>query len=219
MSGPPYSARGRSKCRLRNESLVEEGRNSFKRPPYRLQHACTRPLRFAPRPPTLGGHCGLGVSAQSARASGPDEPVILGDCPPRVGAAAAAADVQGGSKLRGSKLTEHPHSNFVKPVPRDAAAAAAQLLADLRALRDDQREGGRGGGQGGPTGGQRAGTGLGAVDMALPLLYMLHGCPPVVARILYCFGGGRWGQRQHKSIGMPLFDQDQLEHSNPAAAY
>ncbi len=34
-----------------------------------------------------------------------------------------------------SKLTERLFLNFVKPVPRDAAAAAAQRLADLCALR------------------------------------------------------------------------------------
>ncbi len=33
-----------------------------------------------------------------------------------------------------------------------------------------------------------------------------------------CVGGGRLVQRQHKSIGMQLFDQDQPEH-NPAAAH
>jgi hypothetical protein len=45
--------------------------------------------RLAPR---LGAAIGAwGASAQSARASGPDEPVILGVCAPRVGAAAAAA--------------------------------------------------------------------------------------------------------------------------------
>ena len=69
---------------------------------------------------------------------------------PLVGAAAAAADatLAAGSADRerdrlvlqaSSKLAERPLSNFVKPQPQDAAAAAAQRLADLCALRDDQR--------------------------------------------------------------------------------
>ncbi len=66
---------------------------------------------------------------------------ILGECD-----AAAAADATDRERDRlalqaSSKLTECPLqtlsslSNFVKPVPRDAAAAAAQRLADLRASR------------------------------------------------------------------------------------
>jgi hypothetical protein len=72
---------------------------------------------------------------------------------PRVGAAAAAADATPATSRAGrkrdrlalqasSKLTERPTFNlFFKPVPRDAAvaAAAARRLADLCALRDEQR--------------------------------------------------------------------------------
>jgi hypothetical protein len=75
MSGPRYGGRGRSKCMIRNESIIDEGRNRFKRAP-RQTSAHAGPVRLAPRPAPRGGHWGWGGSAQSARASGPDEPVI-----------------------------------------------------------------------------------------------------------------------------------------------
>jgi hypothetical protein len=96
--------------------------------------------RLAPR---LGAAIGAwGASAQSARASGPDEPVILGErasaqpLPQRHARRGPRGlrEGQAGELQRAAAL-----SNFVKPVRRDAAAAAAQRLADLRALRDDQR--------------------------------------------------------------------------------
>jgi hypothetical protein len=97
--------------------------------------------RLAPR---LGAAIGAwGGSAQSARASGPDEPVILGkrasaqplpQCHARRGPRGPREGQAG--ELQGAAS---PLSNFVKPVRRDAAATAAQRLADLRALRDDQR--------------------------------------------------------------------------------
>jgi hypothetical protein len=145
---------------------------------------------------------------------------------------------------RGTGWRERPLSNFVKPVPRDAAAAAAQRLAicahcetisgsrmrrwrPRRPTRWPTR-------RDGPSASMR-----GQAQWMWPCLCcMLHGCPPVVARILLgqwqvgaeaecrrCLGGGRLeqmlnaadaalggckcGQRQHKSIDMPLFDQDQ----------
>ncbi len=68
MSGPRYGGRGHSKCMIRNESLIDEGRNRFKRAPHRPQHARAGPVRLAPR---LGAAIGAwAASAQSAKASG-----------------------------------------------------------------------------------------------------------------------------------------------------
>jgi hypothetical protein len=195
--------------------------------PDRPQHARAGPVRLAPRPAPRRGHWGLG-GLRPVRL-GPDEPVILGERAPRVGAAAAAADAtlaasrsdRGRDRLAlqaSLKLTERPRSNFFKPVPRDAAAATAQRLADLRALRDDQRakEAEVAAKEAEhqhwwPT--RRDGhAGAGSMDVALPLLYAaqlpagtLLGQWQVGAKAECggrCLGGGSLGQRQHKSIGL-----------------
>ncbi len=58
-------------------------------------------------------------SAQSARASGPDEPVILGEREPRFGGSRLGSRRRASERQAArSKLTERPLSNFVKPVPR-----------------------------------------------------------------------------------------------------
>jgi hypothetical protein len=167
------------------------------------------------RAPRLGAAIGAWwASAQSARASGPDEPVNLGKQAPRVGAAATAADATlaaGRANCErdrlalqaSSKLTESSTFKLlVKPVPRDAAAAAAQRLADLHGLRDNQQAKGAEYGwqvprrstnrwlmhRDGPSASM-----LGQAQWMWPCLCcMLHGCLPVVALIL---GGGKLEQR------------------------
>ncbi len=146
----------------------------------------------------------------------------------RVGAAAAATPRSPRAAGQAGELQQlSPLSNFVKPVRRDAAAA--QRLADLRALRDDQRA------KEAEVAAQEAEhrqrpmrtDGLphacGGLSRCGPASAVC--CTPVVARMLLgrwqvgakaecggrCLGGGRWGQRQHKSIGMLLFDQDQAK--------
>jgi hypothetical protein len=152
-----------------------------------------------------------------------------------------------------SPTSRDPFQTFVKPVRRDAAAAAAQRLADLRALRDDQRakeaevaaQEAEHRQRPMPTdglphacGGRLSGCGpASAVCCTLVVARMLLGRWQVGAKAECggrCLGGGRlgaeaacgkaalgccrWGQRQHKSIGMPLFDQDQAR-THPAAAH
>jgi hypothetical protein len=90
MSGPRYGGRGRSKCMIRNETLIDEGQNRFKRAP-RQTPACAR------RASTLGAS-----PRASGRQLGPGGPPPSPQGPPdrraghpgraRVGAAAAAAD-------------------------------------------------------------------------------------------------------------------------------
>lgn len=113
-----------------------------------------RALRWSPwsGASRLGGAIGAwGATAQSAGASGPDEPVITGERTPGPAAAAAAGDAALAAGradrerarqelLKSSKLREQSLFKFFKPVPRDEAAAAASARqAEQRALRDEQR--------------------------------------------------------------------------------
>jgi hypothetical protein len=165
--------------------------------------------------PRLGVRIGpWGASAQSARASGPDEPVILGECAPRVGAAAAAAGAllaaghadreRGRLALQASsKLTEFKHRQARAPrcscgcgsAAGGSALTAAVVFNSAVVFSRPRRRRGRPRSEAQP-GGQRAGTGLlqacgaGAMDVALPLLYAarLSLNATVVARMLL----GRW---------------------------
>jgi hypothetical protein len=95
---------------------------------------CATALALRPR---LGAAIGAwGASAQSARASGQDEPVILGERAPGVAAAAAVSEAAfaAGRADRerarlalqaSSKLEEASLLNFFKVVPRAEAVAAA----------------------------------------------------------------------------------------------
>jgi hypothetical protein len=145
MSGPRNGGRGRSKCMIRNEIIIDEGRNRFQRAPQQTS-ACARRARMLGASPRASGRpLGLGGAPPSPR--GPPALTSRSAGRARVGAAAAATPPLARRGPRGPREGQagelqratSPLSNFVKPVRRDAAAAAAQRLADLRAQRDDQR--------------------------------------------------------------------------------
>jgi hypothetical protein len=217
MSGPRYGGRGRSKCMIRNELTRAVTASNVL--PDRPQHARAGPVRLAPRPAPRGGHW-PGGAPPSPRG------------PPALTSRSSWARVRRRSRCRNATLaagradrerdrlasSNEPRalSNFVKPVRRDAAAAAAQRLADLRALRDDQRAK------------EAEVAALEAEHRQRPMRtdglphacgVFLSGCgpasavccTPVVARMLLerwqvgakaecggrCLGGGRLGQRLH----------------------
>ncbi len=159
-------------------------------------------LHLAPR---LGVAIGAwGASAQSARASGPDEPFILGVCAQHVGAAAAAADA-----TLAAGRADHERDRLARAAPfklRQARAprrscGCGSAVGDLRALRDDQRvkdaevaakEAHQVANAQGRAFCKHAGAG--AVDVALPLLYAARlpaGCGPDTARAVAGWGRGR----------------------------
>jgi hypothetical protein len=161
--------------------------------------------RLAPR---LGAAVGAwGASAQSAGASGPDESVIPGRAraalrrkPPWKPRAARAT---------GCTLQADRAPPFKLRQARAPAAAAAQLLADVK------RSAGRPSGPirrcrrsstiWWPARREHAGSMRGAGSVAL--LPVLHGCPPVVARLNAADAAwavaGWVGQRLHKSKCSP----------------
>ena len=144
MSGPRYGGRGRSKCVIRNECLIDEGRNRFKLAPRQTSacarrastlgaspHASGRPLGPGGAPPSPRGPPALTSRSSwaSARRRSRCRNAML---------AAGRADRKR-DRLASSNEPRAPFQTLSSPLCRDAAAAAAQRLADLRALRDDQR--------------------------------------------------------------------------------
>ncbi len=200
MSGPRYAGRGRSKCRIRNESPTDEGRNRFKRAP-RQTSACAR------RASTLGAS-----PRASGRPLGPGGPPPSPRGPPALTSESAELQREPPTKLRQARA------------PRCSCGCGSAVGGSARTAR---RSAGQGGGPGGraPTTNDartafRMHAGMASVDVALPLLYAARrlwpgsclgggrlGQRPNAADA--ALGGGRWGQRQHESIGMPLCDPDQ----------
>jgi hypothetical protein len=173
MSGPRYSARGRSKCRIRKEKcrIRNEKLTRAVTPsnvlPDRPQHARAGPVRLAPRPAPRGSHWAWGGSA-SARASGPDEPVILGEraarrrsrCrsgrrTPRAARTSRGTGWRAGSKRRLQADRAPPFKLRQARAPRCSCGCCSAAGGSVRTARRSEGQGGVGGGQGGkaPTGG------------------------------------------------------------------
>ncbi len=90
--GPRYSGRERTKSGILNVSRIEQVQNASIARAGRPQHARAALEPLERRLPPRGGHWAWGATAQSAGASGPDEPVITGERTPGPAAAAAAGD-------------------------------------------------------------------------------------------------------------------------------
>jgi hypothetical protein len=183
---------------IRNESLIDEGRNRFKRAPRQTSACARRASTLGASPRASGRPLAWGGSAQSA------SPDRLTSGRARVGAAAVATprSPRAARTARGTgwraPTSREPKLRQVR-APRCICGCGSAVGGSARTARRSAGQGGGGGGPGGraPTlvanaqgRAFRKHAGAGSVDVALPLLY--------AARRLWpgcCLGGGRLGQR------------------------
>jgi hypothetical protein len=129
---------------IRNECLIDKGRNRFKRAPRQTSACARRASTLGASPRASGRPLGPGGAPPSPRG------------PPALTSRSSWASARRRSRCRNATLAtgrtdrerdrlassnepRAPFQTLSSPLCRDAAAAAAQRLADLRALRDDQR--------------------------------------------------------------------------------
>jgi hypothetical protein len=211
MSGPRYGGRGRSKCRIRNESIIGEGHNHFKRAP-RQTSACARPATALHAWPfALGRPLGPGGSPPSPRwpsalmgtsswASARRASALpLPQRTPRSPRAARTA--RGTGWPCGRAISKHPFELCQARAPRCCGCGSA-AGGSARTARRSASQGGGGGGEGGRATSCRGGHSAsmrGQAQWMWPCclgggMYevgcILHGCPRLWPG--YCLGGGMY---------------------------
>jgi hypothetical protein len=112
---------------IRNESLIDEGRNRFKRAPRQTSACARRASTLGASPRASGRPLGPGGAPPSPR--GP--PVLTSRSRCRNATLAAGRADRGRDRLASSNEPRAPFQTLSSP--------SAERLADLRALRDDQR--------------------------------------------------------------------------------